>query len=135
MLRSSLPRRRRLRILLVDDHEIVRRGVRLLLRAEESLQVCGEAADGREAVQKAEELRPDAIVMDISMPNVNGLEASREIRRILPDARIVILSQHNFPEMMRQAFAAGADEYVEKSAVSSELVAALERSERKNDRK
>jgi len=62
--------------------------------------------------------------MDITMPNVNGLEASREIRRILPHAKIVILSQHNFAEMKRQAFAAGADEYVEKSAVSSELVAA-----------
>ena len=123
-----------MRILLVDDHEIVRRGVLLLLRAEKSLQVCGEAVDGREAVQKAQELRPDAIVMDISMPNVNGLEASREIRRILPHAKIVILSQHNFAEMKRQAFAAGADEYVEKSAVSSELVAALERVERKNDR-
>jgi len=121
-----------LRILLVDDHEIVRRGVVLLLRAEKSLQVCGEAADGREAIQKAQELRPDAIVMDISMPNLNGLEASREIRRILPHAKNVILSQHNFAEMKRQAFVAGADEYVEKSAVSSELVAALERREQKN---
>ena len=123
-----------MRILLVDDHEIVRRGVLLLLSAEKSLQVCGEAVDGREAIQKAQELRPDAIVMDISMPNVDGLEASREIRRNLPAAKIVILSQHNSPEMKKQAFAAGADEYVEKSAVSSELVAALEGSERKTDR-
>ena len=122
-----------MRILIVDDHEIVRRGVMLFLSAEESLQVCGEAVDGREAIEKAQELRPDAIIMDISMPNVNGLEASREIRRILPHAKIVILSQHNFAEMKRQAFAAGADEYVEKSAVSSELVAALEGSKRKND--
>lgn len=123
-----------MRILLVDDHEIVRRGVLLLLSAEKSLQVCGEAVDGREAIQKAQELRPDAIVIDISMPNVDGLEASREIRRNLPAAKIVILSQHNSPEMKKQAFAAGADEYVEKSAVSSELVAALEGSERKTDR-
>lgn len=122
-----------MRILIVDDHEIVRRSVRLLL-AEKGLQVCGEAVDGREAVQKAEELRPDAIVMDISMPNLNGLEASREIRRVLPHVKIVILSQHNLPEVMKQAFAAGADGYVEKSAVFSELVAAMEGRERKNDR-
>ena len=122
-----------MRILVVDDHEIVRRGVMLFLSAEKSLQVCGEAVDGREAIQKARELRPDAIVMDISMPKVNGLEASREIRRNLPDAKIEILSQHNSPEIKKQAFAAGADEYVEKSAVSSELVAALEGSKRKND--
>ena len=114
-----------MRILIVDDHEIVRRGVRSLLAAEPDFEVCGEGLDGRHAIEKAKLLRPDVIVMDISMPNLNGLEAAREIRRVLPKAKILILSQHSLPQMIRQAFAAGADGYVVKSAISTELVAAL----------
>ena len=86
--------------------------------------------DGRDAIAKAKELRPDVITMDISMPNVNGLEATREIRRIFPDIRILILSQHNVPEMMQQAVQAGASGYVVKSALSTQLVSALDKVQR-----
>jgi PAS domain S-box-containing protein len=114
-----------MRILVVDDHQIVRRGVCSLLEAEEDLEVCGEAVDGRDAVDKATALKPHAIIMDISMPKLNGLEATREIRRILPETKILILSQHDIPAMMRQAEGAGAHGYVIKSAMSHELLAAL----------
>ena len=115
------------RILIVDDHEMVRRGVRSVLSRENAVEVCGEAVDGRDAIAKASELRPDVVVTDISMPNLNGLEATREIRRILPDACILILSQHDLPEMMRQARQAGANGYVLKSALATDLVAALKK--------
>jgi PAS domain S-box-containing protein len=115
-----------IRILIVDDHEVVRRGVRSLLSLEKDIEVCGEAVDGQDAIAKAQELLPDFITMDISMPNMNGLEATREIRRIMPDVHILVLSQHDVPEMMQQALNAGANGYVVKSAVSTALVAALE---------
>jgi PAS domain S-box-containing protein len=115
-----------MRILIVDDHEVVRRGVRGLLEKEDRFEICGEAVDGADAIAKAKELRPDSIVMDVSMPNMNGLDATREINRLLPRTRIVILSQHDSPEMVRQAMNAGASTYVVKSAISTELVAALE---------
>lgn len=116
-----------MRVLIVDDHEIVRRGVRSLLSAHGGIEVCGEAVDGQDAVAKALGLKPDVITMDISMPNLNGLEATREISRILPQIPIVILSQHDTPEMMRQAEKAGARGYVVKSAISTALVTALDR--------
>jgi PAS domain S-box-containing protein len=116
-----------IRILIVDDHEVVRRGVCSLLSLDEGIEVCGEAVDGLDAVVKAQELRPDIITMDISMPNMNGLEAAREIRRIMPDVQILILTQHDVPEMMQQALNAGANGYVVKSALSTALVAALEK--------
>src|SRR5580704_3703926 len=116
-----------IRILIVDDHEVVRRGVRSLLSLDEGIEVCGEAVDGLDAVVKAQELRPDIITMDISMPNMNGLEAAREIRRTMPDVQILILTQHDVPEMMQQALNAGANGYVVKSALSTDLVAALEK--------
>ena len=115
-----------MRILVVDDHQIVRRGVRSLLESS-GLDVCGEGVDGRDAIQKALDLKPDAIVMDVSMPNTNGLDATREIKRLLPDVQIIMLSQHDSPEMKRQAFAAGAQGYVAKSAVSTDLLGALGR--------
>ncbi len=114
-----------LRILIVDDHQLLRRGVRGLLESHAGFEVCGEAVDGLDAVTRAQELRPDAIVMDISMPNLNGLEATREIRRLLPQIQIVILSQHNSDEMIRAAISAGAQGYVVKSAISTDLIGAL----------
>ena len=114
-----------MRILVVDDHQVVRRGVRSLLEREEGFEVCGEAVDGRDAVAKARELKPDAIVMDISMPVMNGLDATREIIRQFPQFRIVVLSQHDSPEMMREALNAGAQGYVIKSDASNNLIAAL----------
>jgi PAS domain S-box-containing protein len=116
-----------IRILIVDDHEVVRRGVHSLISLEKGFAVCGEAVDGQDAIIKAQELRPHIITMDISMPNMNGLEATREIRRIMPDVHILILSQHDVPEMMQQALNAGANGYVVKSAVSTALVAALDK--------
>lgn len=116
-----------MRILVVDDHEVVRRGVRGLLERHSQFRVCGEAVDGRDAIAKAKEFKPDAIVMDISMPNMNGLDATREIIRLLPRTEVVILSQHDSSEVVRQALNAGASAYVVKSSVSTDLVAALER--------
>ena len=116
-----------MRILVVDDHEVVRRGICSVLATESSLILCGEAVDGRDAVEKAVALRPDIVVMDITMPQMNGLEATREIKRVLPGAEIVIVSQHEGPEMVRQAFNAGARAYVVKSSIAKDLLAAIAR--------
>jgi PAS domain S-box-containing protein len=114
-----------MRILVVDDHELVRRGIWSVLATEPSLTLCGEAVDGQDAVEKTKTLHPDIVVMDVSMPRLNGLDATREIKRLLPDVEIVIVSQHEAPEMVRQAFNAGARGYVVKSAISADLLAAI----------
>src|SRR5258706_13688884 len=115
-----------MRILIADDHEFVRQGVRTLLLSRRGWTICGEAVDGRDAIEKAKELKPDVVVMDVSMPNLNGLEATREVRRILPKTAVLVLSQHNSPVMMREALNAGAQGYVVKSSASENLIAALE---------
>jgi len=122
-----------LRILVVDDHEIVRRGVRALLSANDHFEICGEAADGRDAIRQAQELKPDAIVMDVSMPNLNGFEATKEIKRVLPETLVVMMSQHDVPEVMSQAMRAGATSYIVKSSISTELIAALDRFRRREE--
>lgn len=114
-----------MRILIVDDQELVRRGIRAVLAAEPVFTVCDEATNGLEAIEKARTLRPDVIIMDISMPQMNGLEATRQIKDLFPEIEIVIASQHDVPEMVRQALNAGASAYVVKSSVSTELLAAL----------
>ncbi len=116
-----------MRLLLVDDHEVVRRGVRSLLFERTDYEVCGEAVDGHDAVEKARDLKPDVVVMDVSMPRLNGLEATRLIRSALPACEVVVLSQHDSPEMVRQALKAGARAYVVKSSVSKDLFTALSR--------
>ena len=88
--------------------------------------MCGEAVDGREGVEKAKQLKPDVVVMDVSMPNVNGLEATRLIRDALPRTEVLILSQHEAPEMIKQAFRAGARGYVLKSSIADQLESAVE---------
>jgi PAS domain S-box-containing protein len=114
-----------MRLLVVDDHEIFRRGVRSLLLEQTNFSVCGEAVDGQDAIDKARELKPDVIVMDVSMPRLNGLEATRRVRSLLPDCEVLILSEHENPEMARQALKAGARGYVVKGSVSEHLISAL----------
>ena len=115
-----------MRVLIVDDHEVVRKGVRSLL-AQSRYEVCGEGVDGEDAIEKARHLKPDVIVMDVSMPKLNGLEATRQVLGILPDAEVLILSQHESPEMVREAFNAGARGYVVKSSIAKDLLVALEK--------
>jgi PAS domain S-box-containing protein len=114
-----------MRLLIVDDHEVVRRGVRSLLSEQRGWDVCGEAVDGQDAIEKARELKPDLIVMDVSMPRLNGLEATRQVRSILPSCEVLVLSQHDSNEMARQALNAGARGYVVKSSISRDLIAAV----------
>jgi len=121
----TLVRNVNMRVLVVDDHEVVRRGVRSIIEAQSNFDVCGEAVDGQDAVEKARELNPDVIVMDVSMPRLNGLEATHVIRATVPDSKVLILSQHDSPEMVRQAFKAGAVGYVVKSSIARDLVDAL----------
>lgn len=115
-----------IRILIVDDHEIFRRGLRSLLESRADWEVCGEATDGQDAVEKAKQVQPDVIVLDITMPRLNGLDATALLRNEVPTAKIVILSQHQ-PALMKQvALNAGAGAYVTKSEVSRELMAAID---------
>jgi two-component system response regulator NreC len=114
------------RVLIVDDHEIFRKGLRSLLESRADLQICGEAANGLEAIEKAKDLCPDVILMDISLPHVDGLQATKTIRSQVPQAHILILSQHDSPLMLSAALKAGASAYVTKSQVSQCLLAALE---------
>ena len=114
-----------MRLLVVDDDEVVRRGVRSLLSKQKGWDICGEAVDGQDALDKARELKPDLIVMDVSMPRLNGLEATRQVRSILPDCEVLILSQHENSEMARQALKAGARGYVVKSSISKDLLTAV----------
>jgi len=118
------------RILVADDHEVIRRGVRALLSAGRDCEICGEAVDGQDAVEKAHQLHPDLVIMDVSMPNLNGLEASRMIRRSLPGTQILILTQHDSHEIMRQALNAGARGFVVKSSVAHDLLNAVEAAQR-----
>jgi len=114
------------RILVADDHEVVRHGLRALLEAQTSWTVCGEASDGREAVATAIELKPDLVVLDIGMPELNGLEATRQILASLPSARVLILSLYESEQMIQEVLASGARGYLLKSDASRYLVKAAE---------
>jgi two-component system, NarL family, response regulator NreC len=115
----------KIRILLVDDHTILRDGIRLLLEAEPDLIVVGEAEDGRTAVKLACQLKPDVVLMDIAMPLLNGLEATRQIKHDCPGAKVLILTMHENEEYIRQALANGAMGYILKDAAASELLNAI----------
>jgi len=117
--------KRRLRVLLADDHEIVREGLTSLLREESGIEVVGAAANGREAVDLASQLRPDVVIMDVALPLMSGDEATRQIKRHLPDIRIVALSMYEEPEVVERMRLAGAESYVLKTAPSEELLAAI----------
>jgi DNA-binding NarL/FixJ family response regulator len=115
-----------LRILIADDHEIVRRGLRALLETQPNWEVAGEAITGRQAVEEAKRLLPDLVIMDITMPEMNGLEATRQIRRAVPKTEILILSVHDSEQLVREVLEAGARGYVLKSDAGRELIAAVE---------
>jgi len=114
-----------IRVLIVDDHAIVRDGVRALLALDKDVQVVGEAGGGREAIELARRLAPDVIVMDIAMPDLGGLEATLEIRKERPGARIVVLSQYGDASYVRRFLKAGVSGYVLKKAAGADLVAAI----------
>ncbi len=112
-------------ILIADDHEVVRQGLRALLEKHEGWHVCGEASTGREAVEQARLLRPDIVVLDVSMPEMNGLEAARGIRRVVPTSRILILTVHEIEQLVREFIDAGVRGYILKSEAGRKLVEAV----------
>jgi DNA-binding NarL/FixJ family response regulator len=114
------------RILVADDHDIIRRGLKHLLTAKPGWDVCAEAKTGREAVTLAEQLRPEVVVMDISMPDLNGLEAARRIKKSLPKTEIVILTLHFSDQLVHDIVEAGARAYIMKSDADRDLVSAVE---------
>ena len=115
----------KLRILLADDHEVVREGVRMLIEKEPGWKVCGEAVDGRKAVALAGKLRPDVVVLDMRMPELNGLEAARQIKRALPGTEVLIFTGEENEQLIHEVFATGARSYILKSDLSQHLVAAI----------
>ncbi|HZD56573.1 MAG TPA: response regulator transcription factor [Anaerolineales bacterium] len=115
----------KIRILLADDHTILRDGIRALLEDEPNMILVGEAEDGRTAVKLAYELKPDVVIMDIAMPLLNGLEATRQIKRQLPGTEVLILTMHDNEEYIRQVLAAGAMGYILKDAAARELISAI----------
>ncbi len=117
----------KLTVLLVDDHALVRRGFRRMLEDEPTFQIVGEASDGLEAVKMAQELRPDAIVMDCALPQMNGIEASRQIMAKLPNTAILMLSMHSEDTLVKQALEAGARGYILKNAMDLDLVSAIKK--------
>jgi DNA-binding NarL/FixJ family response regulator len=116
---------KKLRILVADDHELVRRGIRGLLRAQRGWRVIGEATNGREAVEKTNKLRPDVAIVDLSMPDLDGLQATRQIREIAPCTSVVVLTMHESDQMVRRVLDAGALGYVLKSDLAAHLVKAV----------
>jgi DNA-binding NarL/FixJ family response regulator len=114
-----------IRVLLADDHTVMRNGLRLLLERQPNLVVVGEASDGRETVRLAESLAPEVIVMDIAMPNLNGIEAARQITAARPETAIVILSMHSDESYVIRALKAGARAYLLKDSAEGDLIAAI----------
>jgi two-component system, NarL family, response regulator NreC len=115
----------KIRILLVDDHTILRAGIRVLLENEPDMDVVGEAEDGRTAIKLACELSPDLALMDIAMPSLNGLEATRQIKRTCPQVKVLILTMYDNEEYIRQALSFGAMGYILKDATASDLLSAV----------
>lgn len=114
------------RILIVDDHPVVRHGLKVLLGEHPGWEIIGEAADGVEAVDKADTLDPDVVVLDVTMPRMNGLEACRRILERDPHCEILVITQYDSQQMMREALACGARGYVVKSNAARDLLAAVE---------
>jgi two-component system response regulator NreC len=121
---SSAPRK--LRILLADDHAIVREGVKAVVERMASAEICGEAADGRTAVAMTEQLQPDIVILDVGMPELNGLEAARQIKRRSPNIEILMFTGDEDEKLIHDVFAAGARSYILKSDLGEHLIAAIE---------
>ena len=115
-----------MRVVIADDHAFVRRGIRATLEERQGWIVCGEATNGQEAVDLVLDLHPDLVVLDISMPVLNGFQASKTIRHLLPEAKIIILSIYDSPQAQREALKVGADAYVVKTSEPSKLFKAIE---------
>lgn len=117
---------KRLRVFITDDHALVRDGLKALLARQPAVEVVGEAGDGREAVKLIETLRPDIVLMDIAMPGLNGVEATRQIRKIVPRAKILILSAYDDQDYIYDLLRAGASGYMLKAAAAGELITAID---------
>ena len=115
-----------LKLLLADDHEIVRQGLRAMLEAQRDCVVVGEAADGRQAVAMTKELNPDIVILDIGMPSLNGLEATRQILKMRPQTKVLILTMHESDSVIREVLDAGARGYILKTDAGRDLVSAVE---------
>jgi DNA-binding NarL/FixJ family response regulator len=115
-----------LRILIADDHDLVRRGLKELLERQPGWEVCAEANKGREAISKAEQLRPDVVIIDVCMPELNGIEAARQIRKFSPRTEVLILSVHHSNQLIRQVLEAGARGFVLKSDADTDIVSAVD---------
>src|SRR5579863_5492973 len=116
----------KLRILIADDHEVVRRGLCALLQAREGWEICAEAKDGREAVEKASQLKPDVVILDVGMPNLNGLAATRQLTQLDPHCKVIVLTITDSDQVIREALDAGARGFVLKSDAARDLVSAVE---------
>jgi DNA-binding NarL/FixJ family response regulator len=117
---------RELKIVVADDHDIIRRGLKQLLLVRPGWEICGEAKTGREAVALCEQLKPDVVVMDISMPELNGLDAARQIRKNCPNTGILILTMHFADQLVREVIECGARGYILKSDADKDLISAVE---------
>jgi two-component system response regulator NreC len=115
-----------LRILVADDHETVRKGVCSILESRKSIEICGEAANGQDAIEKASELNPDLIILDVTMPGLDGFAAARQIRTFLPEVPILMLSMHEGPSLASEAQRSGAQGFVSKSDAGDVLLKAVE---------
>lgn len=115
----------KIKVLIVDDHVIFREGIRSLLPGFEDIEIVGEATNGKEAIEKASQLSPQVVLMDITMPVMSGLEATRRIQKECPDARVLVLTQHEDSEYILSMIKAGAKGYISKTANASELVSAI----------
>jgi two-component system, NarL family, nitrate/nitrite response regulator NarL len=121
---------KRIRVLLVEDHAVVREGLFSLLRAEDDIEVVGEARNGREAVQMIKRLLPEVVIMDIAMPLLNGVEATRQILKLVPTTRVLVLSAHSEDEYVEQVMAAGAAGYLIKQTAANVLIKAIREAHR-----
>jgi len=120
------------RILVADDHEVVRRGLCALLQSRPEWEICGEAADGREAVEKSQSLKPEVVIIDIGMPTLNGLEATRQILKANPQIKVLVLTLHDSDQMIREVLDAGARGFLLKSDAARDLISAVQALRRDN---